>query len=1014
MYSPAHMLGGGSNSGHFSGGNIGGFARNAPHERWGHAAVSISETKMLVLGGVANAVTTDCYLLDTENLTWSLVQTTGSPAVPTWKHSAVRINGVVYLYGGRSGSKFISEVHALNLDGLSWRKIEAKGKIPPGRSHHAAVVTKEGKMLVFGGQVSKKRYDNALWLFDIEKGEWTQPNSVGSIPRGRAGHTLTAIWTAANGGDSYIMFGGHELFMLSSDKMCWIKPACGGAPPAPTSGHVAVAIGSSLAIFGGYCYTRGCSEHSGVVVGSSMFVFGGTRESGEATRELLVLDLSKVKELQESELSSTRRQADGSHGFLSGGHNSSRGSQGGGAGAGGWGFSSGGNISTSGADASNGDMARLLAKIHRMEDELIMERNSRMQVQELLYTERGLRRQEAVQIAEMEVRLKHLCGMELEDLTSEQVEDLITTIKRNLSAVQDHLSSRHNNVTIFLSLSPTSPFQLLHRILALPPDPDQPCPQITFRIQQLTVGSISANEYANWLLMRLTASEAQVNQITTSMSKMGEESGNGQQNFSRGVSGEDVQDMSEFIEELLLADGLKPILTNFIFSLDSQNHKTALLVFGALIPQMQTCTSSARLQEGEDESNFVSQLQQSADEIQFALKFLVSINVEPVQGECWSYLKALGEKSRERNRGREIEGEKSRERNRGREIEGEKSRETSSYERRLAKESVGSSPAGQIPFFSQLESPAMQMIVDWLKNTISEYERYVQRHGAAFLPDVSTAGDASPPLLFEAEIWETLGRLSGGTGSGSTRLATTYYTRTSYSTARTSYSSTRPGAPAGLSTAYRTATSYGYATSSQFPPSALSGAIKSVQPSMPSAPAAAPAAAPADNPPAKSDAKEVAAKIAELQLKRKDWPKTIDTKEVKQIHRCLTLDVNLSGEYRKEIVTGTGNHISAYRCFVPFEEVERLMDFLFDYANSHPACSSNQALRAYLVYSVLVYFIHPFKDGNGRTGRILANCILKAAGFPALITHHDKVLSFDAFFWRVKLRSGSTRAAGAE
>ena len=58
---------------------------------------------------------------------------------------------------------------------------------------------------------------------------------------------------------------------------------------------------------------------------------------------------------------------------------------------------------------------------------------------------------------------------------------------------------------------------------------------------------------------------------------MGEECGNGQQNFSRGASGEDAQDMSEFIEELLLADGLKPILTNFIFSLDSQNHKTALL-----------------------------------------------------------------------------------------------------------------------------------------------------------------------------------------------------------------------------------------------------------------------------------------------------------------------------------------------------------------------------------------------------------------------------------------------------
>mmetsp|Transcript_13610 Transcript_13610/g.31307 ORF Transcript_13610/g.31307 Transcript_13610/m.31307 type:complete len:1005 (-) Transcript_13610:140-3154(-) len=1004
MYSPAHMFAGGSNSGHLSGGNIAGFAsggaqsagfysynsngtfnsggsitafggrvrdpilrwnkpaqRNPPHERWGHAAVSLSETKMLILGGVANAVTTECYLLDTENLTWNHLQTAGTFPVPTWKHTAVRINGVVYLYGGRSGSKFISEIHALNLDGLSWKKIEAKGKIPPGRSHHASVVTKDGKMLVFGGQVSKKRYDNALWLLDIEKGEWTQPNAVGSIPRGRAGHTLTLIPTTANGGDSYIMFGGHvdqhcsqELFMLSSDKMCWIKPACGGAPPAPTSGHVAVAIGSSLAIFGGYCYTRvgtqfwntlhilstetwlwsrpqmtginpqGCSEHSGVLVGSSMFVFGGTRESGEATRELLILDLSK---LQESELPS-RRQQDGSPGFLSGGHNSNRGSQGGAA----WGFSSGGNISGSAAEVSSGDIARLLTKVHRLEDELVLERNSRLQVQELLYTERGLRRQEAIQIAEMEVRLKHLCGLELEDLTSEQVEDLITTIKRNLTVVQDHLSSRHNN--------------------------------ITFRIQQLAVGSISPTEYANWLLMRLSVSDSQVNQISSGLSRVGQERASEQSDGKAG-STEDAQDVYGFIVELLHADGLRPIMSNFIFSLDSQNHKTALLVFGALIAQLLNCVNNARARESQDESSLVPQIQNSARDVQFALKFLVSINVEPIQGECWSNLKAI--------------------------------------------ESVGISPAGAVPFFTHLESPAMQMIVDWLKNTVSEYERYVQRHGAAFLPDVSTEGGVSP-LLFEAEIWETLGRLSGGTGSGSTRLGTTYYTRTSYSTSRSSYSSTRPGAPSGLSTAHRSASSYGYTTSSQFPASALSGAIKSVLTNMPTVPATTPS----DAAPAKSDAKEVSAKIAELQQKRRDWPKAIETDEVKLIHRCLTLDVNLSGEYRREIVTGTGNHISAYRCFVPYEEVERLMEFLFNYANSHPACASNQALRAYLVYSVLVYFIHPFKDGNGRTGRIVANCILKAAGFPALITHHDKVLSFDAFFWRVKLRSGSTRASGAE
>ena len=67
--------------------------------------------------------------------------------------------------------------------------------------------------------------------------------------------------------------------MLSSDKMCWIKPACGGAPPAPTSGHVAVAIGSSLAIFGGYCYTR---------VGTQFWYTGEEQERSRRAEGLLL------------------------------------------------------------------------------------------------------------------------------------------------------------------------------------------------------------------------------------------------------------------------------------------------------------------------------------------------------------------------------------------------------------------------------------------------------------------------------------------------------------------------------------------------------------------------------------------------------------------------------------------------------------------------------------------------------------------------------------------------------
>mmetsp|Transcript_39696 Transcript_39696/g.61961 ORF Transcript_39696/g.61961 Transcript_39696/m.61961 type:complete len:168 (+) Transcript_39696:167-670(+) len=152
-----------------------------------------------------------------------------------------------------------------------------------------------------------------------------------------------------------------------------------------------------------------------------------------------------------------------------------------------------------------------------------------------------------------------------------------------------------------------------------------------------------------------------------------------------------------------------------------------------------------------------------------------------------------------------------------------------------------------------------------------------------------------------------------------------------------------------------------------------------------------------------SAARQLVDAIDEVQQQFDGWPQKLTVESILRIHKAMALSANVpGGEYRSEVVTGTGSLTGTHRCFIPYEEVPKLMELMIKRLGADEVNQRGQVLRAYLFYSTFVYFVHPFKDGNGRTGRVIANCMLKAGGYDAAITHQDKVLSFDAFFWRVK------------
>jgi Fic family protein len=122
--------------------------------------------------------------------------------------------------------------------------------------------------------------------------------------------------------------------------------------------------------------------------------------------------------------------------------------------------------------------------------------------------------------------------------------------------------------------------------------------------------------------------------------------------------------------------------------------------------------------------------------------------------------------------------------------------------------------------------------------------------------------------------------------------------------------------------------------------------------------------------------------------------KTLRHEDILKLHRILTADVMEQGEAGRYRTIGV--RVGSYQPPAP-EDVSGLMFELLEWWNRRAAEISPVLSSAIVHYRFEA--IHPFADGNGRTGRALALWELYRRGFD---THH--IFSIDEYYWEDRPR----------
>jgi Fic family protein len=119
----------------------------------------------------------------------------------------------------------------------------------------------------------------------------------------------------------------------------------------------------------------------------------------------------------------------------------------------------------------------------------------------------------------------------------------------------------------------------------------------------------------------------------------------------------------------------------------------------------------------------------------------------------------------------------------------------------------------------------------------------------------------------------------------------------------------------------------------------------------------------------------------------------LDKRVIKEIHSLVLMDRPMDrGVFRKIPVQIMGAYVTPAE---PWNIEPRLDDLLKKYTNEYALLHIVERIAR---FHMEFEGIHPFIDGNGRTGRLLMNLDLIQHGYPPIdVKYTDRVRYYDAF-----------------
>ncbi|OQS02119.1 Rab9 effector protein, partial [Thraustotheca clavata] len=227
-----------------------------------HSSVYLPQKKlMLVFGGEclkndAMESLSDFMILDTECFLWYPPAVNGTPPTGRSGHTMCVLGSDVVVFGGTRGRNRMNSMHILDTNTWTWRSLKVEGRAPGARNYHSAVAMGKNRMVIFGGNDTKRSFDDVHVLERREADGawfWFHPTTTGSGPTPRTGQSAVAL-----DDNTIVIYGGWDpqwdapqntklfgdVFALNIQTWQWTPMAVTPSEAMQRVGHSAVVSGT--------------------------------------------------------------------------------------------------------------------------------------------------------------------------------------------------------------------------------------------------------------------------------------------------------------------------------------------------------------------------------------------------------------------------------------------------------------------------------------------------------------------------------------------------------------------------------------------------------------------------------------------------------------------------------------------------------------------------------------------------------------------------------------------------